>query len=93
MKTENILIVLLIITAVFLGSLFIGQSAANEAYAGDSGDRAGDYIVITCAVTDSVDYYYVIDVTKEHIIAYFIDPIQKKIKIVDDKISLKRVFG
>lgn len=90
-RNENILIGMLICTTVILAVMFLGSWNAQKAYA-SAPDRAGDYIMITGARSDSNDLLYVIDVPNQKMVVYYIDPIQNQVQVVDDRVDFSQVF-
>ena len=90
-KSENILIVLLIVAASFLGSIFISTYSADKAYAGDSGVRLGNYKMLTAPITNAQDLLYIVDNDNQLVSTYFINCVQSKIKLIKCQ-SLKRLL-
>jgi hypothetical protein len=86
------MIVVLAMSALILGVLFVG-SLDNTAHA-DSPSRIphGGYIMITGSISSSTDLVYIIDVPNEKMLVYFVDEVNNNIKIVDD-VDLGKVFG
>jgi hypothetical protein len=92
-NNENILILMLLLTAGVLGAMFLGSYNADKAYA-DTPDRMGDYIMVTGAVTNSTDLLYVIDVPNKKLLVYHISGVKNQfsIKVADDRVNLANVF-
>ncbi|MCD4822988.1 MAG: hypothetical protein K8S55_00130 [Phycisphaerae bacterium] len=88
---ENILIVMLLLTAGILGVMVYGTVDNNQASA-DMVDRYGNYIMVTGKVDTNADMLYVIDVPRQKLVAYAIDGLNNKLQVADDKVDLKRVF-
>lgn len=66
-NTENVTIVLLLITVVILGALLVGSARA------DTPVRLDRYIICTGAYAASVDLLYVIDVKTNLLNVYSLD--------------------
>jgi hypothetical protein len=90
-KNDTILMVMLLVTAAVLSVLLVGSWSANKAYAGTSADHKGDYIMVTGAITDSSELLYIIDVPNKRMLAYYADPIQNTMRVVDD-VNLSTTF-
>ena len=90
-KSENILIVLLIVAAAFLGSIFISTYSSEQAYAGDSGAQTGNFRILTAPISSSQDLLYIIDNDNQVFGTYFINCIQSKIQLVKVQ-SLKKLI-
>ena len=93
-NNENILILLLVVTAGILIAMLVGSWNAQNAYAASSSDRLGDYIMVTGAMTSNRELLYVIDVPSKKLLVYFADPVkgQGRFEVVDDRINLANVF-
>lgn len=91
-KSDNIMIGLLTLTAVFLGVMLVGSIHSQEAYASSSSDRYGDYIMVAAARSSINDLLYVIDVPNQKLLVYYCDKTMNTLKIVDDRVKLNDVF-
>ncbi|MCK4602405.1 MAG: hypothetical protein KAU28_08050 [Phycisphaerae bacterium] len=68
--TQNITIVLLLITAAVLAAvLVVARDTTSVAYA-DTSVRGGDYIMVTGAWSSTRDILYVVDAAEGKLIAY-----------------------
>ncbi|MBN1554578.1 MAG: hypothetical protein JXA11_07515 [Phycisphaerae bacterium] len=91
-KNDPIFIGLLTCTAVLLGVMLVGSIHSQQAYAGSSSDRFGDYIMVTAARSTVNDLLYVIDVPNKKLLVYYCDKPMNTFKIVDDRVNLQEVF-
>jgi len=70
-KTQNITIVLLLMTAAILTSLLVASWLYTKpAYAGASA-RAGDYLMINGMYDTETDFVYVLDIAKGKLNLYY----------------------
>lgn len=93
MKKENIIIILLVVSAAILGTLFIGSLESQKAYAGASSwEATGDYIMISGQITQNNQILYVIDVPQQKIMAYDVDGAMSKVTLLDVR-NLKTAFA
>ena len=91
-NNENILILLLVVTAGVLIAMLIGSWGAQDAYAGTASDRLGDYIMVTGAMTPTRDLLYVIDAPNKRLLVYYADHVQNRLQVVDNRVNLANVF-
>lgn len=91
-KQDSVLIGFLTLTGIFLAVLLAGSLRSQEAYAGASSDRAGDYIMAAAARSDVNDLLYVIDVPNKRLLVYNCDVPNNTFRIVDDRVNLAEVF-
>ena len=91
-NTQNITIVLLLISAVVLTAVLIGAytGTSETAYA-DGSTRSGDYTMVTGAYDKEFDLLYVINIAKKTLIVYRLNNGTKAIDL-QDKIDLGRAF-
>jgi len=90
---KNTMIVLLLISAVLLsGMLFVARQTSQSAQAGNTATRFGDYVMCPGARESDSDNVYVIDVRKQRMIVYMIEPGRRDM-IAVDLIDLKRYFA
>ena len=90
---KNTMIVLLVISAVLLsGMLFVARQTSQSAKAGNTAARFGDYVMCPGARENGADNVYVIDMRKQRMIVYMIEPGRRDM-IAVDLIDLKRYFA
>lgn len=91
--TQNLTIVLLLVTAAVLGVMVYGtwQGTGRDALA-DSSVRQGDYIMVTGAWSDSNDFLYVMDIAAMQINVYFTDVQNNRIELADT-VNVERAFS
>lgn len=89
-SSSNALVVLLLASAAILSIMWV-VSENNTAEAAIASDRAGDWIMVTGARTDSNDLLYVINVPYQRMVVYNVDEVQARLTIVDT-VDLSRVF-
>ncbi|HNX26748.1 MAG TPA: hypothetical protein PKK48_05005 [Phycisphaerae bacterium] len=93
MKKDTIIIILLVVSAAILGTLFIGSIQSQKAYAGSSSwEASGDYIMASAQVTVNTQILFVIDVPQQKIIAYDVDGAMNKVTLLDVR-NLKTAFA
>lgn len=70
-KTQNVTIVLLLMTAAILTSLMVASWLYTEpAYAGASA-RAGDYLIVNGMYDTETDFVYVLDIANAKLNLYY----------------------
>lgn len=84
-NTENVTIVLLLVTAVILGAMLIGSARA------DTPTRFGRYILCTGAHSESKDLLYIIDVETNVLNVYEVNT-NKKVIEMRDSVKLDTAF-
>ena len=90
---KSTMIVLLLISAVLLsGMLLVARQTSQTAQAGNTDTRFGDYIMMPGSRESDSDNIYVIDVRKQMMIVYMIEPGTNDM-IAVDRIDLKRYFA
>lgn len=90
---KNMLIVLLLISAVLLSAmLFVAGQTEQTAQAGNTSARFGDYIMCPGARESSTDNIYVIDVQLQRMGVYLLEPGTNDL-IPVDIIDLQRYFS
>jgi len=73
-NTQNILIVMLLVTAAFLSALLVGQFVYTEKTAvAATHDREGDYIIVSGTFDQDKDVVYVLDIANAKVNLYYPD--------------------
>ncbi len=91
--TQNLTIVLLLVTAAVLGVMVYGTwQGTEQAALADSSVRQGDYIMVTGAWSDKNDFLYVMDIAAMQINAYFTDVQNNRIELADT-VNVERAFA
>jgi len=87
---SSVTLAVLTVSAAVLAALvaFTWSSPSAEA---DVSAKAGEYIMFTAAVTDSTDFLYIIDLTRQQMNAYRYRTQKDVIEFVD-KVDLKAAF-
>ena len=88
--TQNILIVLLVVTAAVIATMLALTLSSRPAYA-DSSVRAGDYIMLVGAFNKTKDLLYVINVPSQQLNVYEINPQNGMMNRVD-MVNLEKLF-
>ena len=89
--TQNVTIALLCVSAAILVTVAAFTYNADQARASGAASAAGEYIMFTGEFTDSTDLLYVIDLTKQRMIAYRFDPIKNTI-LIQGNVDLGQTF-
>jgi len=92
MKTQNITIVLLLVTASALTAMLLGSYLYTEPAYGYSGMMGGDYIIASGAYNAETDFVYVIDIANSKLNVYFAN-INTNALALGDTVNLARFFG
>ncbi len=88
---KNLTIALLCVSAAILGTaLLLSMTVATPAY-GETPVRAGDYILLTGAYSDSTDLIYVTDVAAQKINTYVFNPASNEL-LLRDQFNLVPAF-
>ena len=89
-NNENLLIVVLLLTAGLLGIMVVSSLNSEDTALGYSNSRApfGRYLVINGRISKSQDMVYVIDVPNRRLMAYSVDAIRNRVRPVTDPINL-----
>ena len=82
--TQNVTIILLVITAVILGAMVVSAFRAAPAYA-ESAGKARNYIVAPGAWNNERDVFYVIDLASRRLNLYGVNTQTKTIELADSK--------
>lgn len=89
---KNITIAMLVLSAIVLSTLLVIVTPTPKALAGNTSARFEDtYIMSPGGRADSFDNLYVIDVPRQKLNAYEVDPNRKNMKILDT-VDLPRYF-
>ena len=89
--TQNVTIALLCVSAAILVTVAAFTYNADQARAGGVASAAGEYIMFTGALSNATDLLYVIDLTKQRMIAYRFDPMKNTIQI-QGRVDLGQTF-
>ncbi len=89
---KNITIAMLVLSAIVLSTLLVIVAPTPKALAGNTSARFKDaYIMSPGGRADSFDNLYVIDVPRQKLNAYEVDPNRKNMNILDT-VDLPRYF-
>ncbi len=93
-NNENLLIVVLLLTAGLLGVMVIGSLSSEDSALGFSDSRAtfGRYIMLNGKATNAQDLVYVIDIPNKRLMAYSVDAVRNRVTPVTQPINLATVF-
>jgi uncharacterized protein (UPF0333 family) len=92
-NTQNIWIVLLLVTAAILTSLLVGGYLYTQpAYAGTSQSKAGDYAMAAGAYNQDSDFVYVIDIANSKLAVYYSN-VTTNTLMIGDKVDLAKAFA
>ncbi len=89
--TQNITIVLLIVTAAILAGVLVVSLNSRDADAACASVKGGDYIVVTGAFNKTKDLVYVIDIGTQRMNVYGTDLRKNSIELYD-AIELNKLF-
>lgn len=89
--TQNITILLLIVTGLILGAMVIGTYKTPTAYA-ESTARMGDYVLATGAFLRGADRLYVINVPANRLNVYALNSSTNVIEF-KESVNLERIFS
>ena len=91
-NTQNITLVLLMITATMLTTLLVaGYVYTEPAYGGASSAKGGDYIMATGAYNQEADFVYVLDIASNKLNIYYPDININGLRL-GDTVDLARAF-
>jgi hypothetical protein len=90
--TQNIAIVLLVISAAILTVLLVGAlpETSRPAFA-EASVKQGDYVMVTGQIAGSYDALYVVDIVEQQLNVYWINPESERMEILDTA-DLERAF-
>jgi len=90
--TQNIAIVLLVISAVILTVMLLGvlRQTSQPALAAAS-VKQGDYVMVTGQIAGRYDALYVVDIVQRRLNVYWINPDTERMEILDTG-DLERAF-
>ena len=93
-SNENLLIVVLLLTAGLLGVMVISSLNSEDSALGYSDSRAtfGRYIMINGTASNAQDLVYVIDIPNKRLMAYSVDAVRNRVKPMTKPINLETVF-
>jgi hypothetical protein len=91
--TNNLMLVLLVVTAAILGAILVGSYTAQVANA-DISIKQGDYLIGSMTIASSRDLIYVIDISARKMNVYtVINSQSNRIDGIDMGIDLDRAFS
>jgi hypothetical protein len=91
-NTQNVTIVLLIVTAAILTSLLVGGYVYTQpAYGGASQSKGGDYIMAAGTYDQNSDFIYVVDIAKNMLAIYYVN-INNNTVMMGGKEDLAKAF-
>ena len=90
--TQNITIGLLLVTAIVLAAMVAGtfMNAGGTAYAATP-IKQNRYMIVTGALSSSIDFLYVLDIAAQRVNVYWIDKQNKAIQTIDS-VDLRQAF-
>ncbi len=91
-NTQNVTIVLLLMTAAILTGLMAASTLYTEPAAAATSGRGGDYIVATGLFDSDADFVYVLDVANAKLNLYYPD-INTKQLTLGTSVNLAQTFG
>ncbi|MCK5114422.1 MAG: hypothetical protein KAR11_06640 [Phycisphaerae bacterium] len=93
-NNENLLIVVLLLTAGLLGIMVVSSLDNDDAALAYSNSRApaGRYIMLNGKASSSQDIVYIIDVPNQKLMAYSIDAVRNRVLPVTRPVNLATVF-
>jgi len=92
-NSQNITIVLLVVSAGILTAMLIGMHVTNTPTAqADTTVKQGRYIVSVGTWSSSTDFVYIVDIAAQQMNAYVADRQGRKITPLD-KVDLSKAFG
>ena len=93
-NNENLLIIVLLLTAGLLGIMVISSLNSEDSALGYSNSRAtfGRYIMLNGKATNTQDLVYVIDIPNRRLMAYSVDAVRNRVRPVTQPINLATVF-
>jgi uncharacterized protein (UPF0333 family) len=92
-NTQNVTIVLLVVTAAILTSLLVGGYVYTQpAYAGTGQSKGGDYIMAAGAYNADSDFVYVLDIANNKLAVYYSNINNNSLMIGDKPVDLAKAF-
>ena len=92
-NTQNVTIVLLVVTAAILTSLLVGGYLYTQpAYAGTAQSKGGDYIMAAGSYDQGTDFIYVIDIASSKLAVYYANANNNSL-MIGDKVDLGKAFA
>ena len=93
-SNENLLIVVLLLTAGLLGIMLISSYNSEDSALAFSDSRTafGRYIMLNGKATSAQDLVYVIDIPNKRLMAYSVDAVRNRVSPVTKPINLATVF-
>ena len=88
---QNIVIVLLLVSAAMLSMMLFMSQRTDEAVAGNTSARFGDYIMCPGIRSQADDNIYLIDVQEQKLICYWIEPGTDDLEPTDI-VDLEKIF-
>ena len=88
--TQNITIVLLLVTAAILSAVLLSVYTTKPAY-GDASVRQGDYIMVAGSLRTSKDLVYILDIAARRLNVYYADTNNNTIELINN-VDLERAF-
>ncbi len=89
-NSQNITIVLLVLTAAILAAMLLVMHTPTRAYAA-SPDRRGNYIMLSGQWSNSMDLLYVINIASKKLNVYFYNRNTNNIDLIDNA-DLAKLF-
>lgn len=91
-STENVTILLLVVTAAVLTTLLVAGYLYNEpAYAAAGSAKSGDYIMVAGQYNQDSDFLYVLDIAAQKLNIYFPNVNTNAITL-GDSVDLSKTF-
>lgn len=78
-------------TVLFVGLLMLAN--AKPAYGIGMSDRAGDYIMVTMQISNSMEGVAILDAAAKRMNVYALEPNTKKIGIIEQNVRLEQLPG
>lgn len=93
-STQNLTIVLLLVTAAILTGLLVGSYVytGQSAQATSAGVKDGNYIMVSGMYNADSDFVYVLDIEKQKLGIYFLN-VNTNAMTLGDTIDLGKTFG
>jgi hypothetical protein len=93
-STQNLTIVLLLVTAAVLTGLLVGSYVytGESAQATSAGVKGGNYIMVSGMYNQDSDFVYVLDIEKQKLGIYFLN-VNTSAMTLGDTIDLAKYFG
>jgi hypothetical protein len=93
-NSQNITIVLLLVTAAILTTLLVAGyvNTTQPAYAATAQSKGGDYVMTAGSLNQESDFIYVIDIANNKLAVYYAN-VNTNSLMVGDKVDLARAFA